>query len=818
MEEKPNPKKRKEKTKQKKAYTVEKLSFYKFKKTNKVKNNSDTNGVNNYCQNSSNTESIKHVISNPKIPQFSLIDFKKKTQSTTDSFKYSSTMYKFNLRKSNNEPLPNHVYSPTQFQLKNIKWTPIQTNYANMDVILKNVIPFNCFGEDDSVLALQRKKLELLLYNSMLHSTNNYVLFAMFLWSATHTYVMQHNKENHAIEMIKNSDDLLHFEIEEGINASYFSKDVNAKILTNNQLFSYANRLIDFSNTGRFDASKRSILNRMRLYYKKSTLILGEKLINELNNYHYFDEDNEKVLQKWSALFVYNLVNLGISFFDKPYFNPLIDAVKKNFHFSYFKAKVLKQAKLHPTPHSQLIIRSVSEVDQFFNIHLNFNIKSIFIPPYDTPPFFELLNSLKHFYYKLHENSYQLFNALSNNYSKVDFYKRNYDKYGQIVSDKVPSDFSKEDKEYCRYRSFNNRGINLTFFKITIEFMEVIVLEIQEHKQSGKDTFDPKKLYYILRMFFKTDKNSLNFIQEVYQSFNLLEKIFYLFRLTLSSILDNIFPHSNYFYSMKFSFFIFGYNFEFCQSILNDLLNAYNEKTLTEPQYRYLYLTVIYLIRTASFFRYRHTTFRRSFDIINPYPKTPEFENNRTKSRAAPIPEFINEVRLTTLYNCPIKYENYPRKNPNFLEDSKNINSYHNRPNDPNNLIFNSDNFEINTNVDSNYQEVSRYLHENFYQYGRDVEISQIPIKYLKISEFGLLLNIDHRPNLINKSSNYISNSDTMLEPQQSPESFKFVNRIFIADDLIIRYKIDSEILLELSEDKNSFMKEYENQYSSFDA
>lgn len=308
--------------------------------------------------------------------------------------------------------------------------------------------------------------------------------------------------------------------------------------------------------------------------------------------------------------------------------------------------------------------------------------------------------------------------------------------------------------------------------------------------------FKPPMVYPIISHFVSKFSSTAVNIQFRYKSISTIERILCMYWMVLASVLDNVFPETIFLFNFKFSGAVrfCGFDISFVHSIFHDLESEYK---LKDPElYDFLYRKTIYLTRMQSFFSYRWRIYDRNIQALQIYPDTPLFEKVRYQSRKL---NFVDEVQITSLKYDVVKPENYPRNCKEFVDDDSELGLA--KPNHRKHVSFKDTNYAINANVDKNFKMVQQQLRANieiyllspldkrtiFGNHDHKLKLQQMlrdehlgtnyappahksqpvlsgfnintfPLHMMQFSEFGLLLNIDYRPDLVHGSKDRLSN------------------------------------------------------------
>lgn len=318
----------------------------------------------------------------------------------------------------------------------------------------------------------------------------------------------------------------------------------------------------------------------------------------------------------------------------------------------------------------------------------------------------------------------------------------------------------------------------------------------ESYDSSYVSHFKPAMLYPIISQLWSIFSGTPVHIQYKYKSISPIERIVCLYWMTLPAILDSLFPETIFLFILRYAGAVTmcGCDISFINSILDDLKLQYEH---SDPQlYDFLYRKTIYLTRVQSFFSYRWRIYDRNIRVSQIYPDTTLFEKVRYESRKL---NFVNETQITSLKYDVVKFVNYPRNNRDFTDDNTELGLA--RPNHRKYVKFLDTNFHVNINFDENFETVQKELnrrikiyrllnsshgpndsdHLNLQEKLRDehfgkyysppndksmptlsgFNINTFPLHLMKLSEYGLLLNIDHRPDLTESSKErMISNQD----------------------------------------------------------
>ncbi|GMM37996.1 hypothetical protein DASC09_053210 [Saccharomycopsis crataegensis] len=294
-------------------------------------------------------------------------------------------------------------------------------------------------------------------------------------------------------------------------------------------------------------------------------------------------------------------------------------------------------------------------------------------------------------------------------------------------------------------------------------FLDEMVINNKElfasYDPSRAISYSPGVLYTLLSKFTALYPPTGLYIFHNYGSLSVIERISQLYWLVINSLLDTMFPEVLYLFTIKFSGLVrfAGIDIRYQESILEDLDLLY--KWQNPSLYDYLYRKTFYLTRCLSYVSYRWRVYDRNLVIKNPYPDTPLFSKVQLESRKLP---FLKEEQITSLKQANIKYENYPRNDKHFIDDNSQAGLA--KPCHRKYVEFIDEGFENNENRDLNYENVQSVLHRRFCG---QFDIETFPLHLMKFSEYGLIKNIDFRPNLKNNNIRRLQMDEDFFEKNE---------------------------------------------------
>lgn len=317
--------------------------------------------------------------------------------------------------------------------------------------------------------------------------------------------------------------------------------------------------------------------------------------------------------------------------------------------------------------------------------------------------------------------------------------------HSQIISMFVPNydplilhEFHEDLKQYRPILVQNSNATMIAQFDELGSFIdEVIPLadnNFQQPLQSLSDT-DPETIFCMLRKSITLYASECVFFASNYKSMCLFDRIARLYWIACTSILNSLFNECMHLFMCRFEGCVFfpGIDIRLFEYTLDEL-----DRTLKHKDYDLydkLYRRVIYLSRLISSLRYRWRVLTRNLSVKQPYPSFLKGGDELCSRKV----RFLEEEVLTNIKKTRIRLEHYPR-NPSTPVDGE-------WPNSVKFAKFDDSTFYVDQNTDSNYSLVEKYLSQHSFS------LSTIPLEYLKLSKFGLLMNIDYRPNLLGKWS-----------------------------------------------------------------
>lgn len=450
-------------------------------------------------------------------------------------------------------------------------------------------------------------------------------------------------------------------------------------------------------------------LKRAMLEYKLKGLQLAQGVIADLNRPS-FNTDAIKLYRALKNLAYYLSVTFASTFFAEE--SPLVSATFMDGFIltgtlGMFKKTIENYStKLPP----QLALRD----DMVFTLKLlgwigmfhARNINFIFIPNYNLAPLVELRAQLTHLILALESSNWSC-RPLSLKHAR--------DLIGVI------------DRGVLQNRPF-----------------------LENYDDEAVCTFSPQYMFDLLKIFYGNQPSEMVWMDGKMDRMTPAETLIYMFWYGAGVILDNIFPEALYLFLSKFSGML---NFSgYGTGLLNRL--RWKLANIADPAAKeFLTRTMAYISRTTSFLSYRMTLYWRNLRVFDIFPSNPaigDFECIRYDSRKV----HLQEIQIPYFAKSPILKENYPITQrpltPNPGDRYAGI-----RPNRKENYLYCDIGFDINVNVDENYEKVQ----EAFAACGYD--LSRLPIEYMDFNEFGLIKNIDYRPNLNNYTENFFGNSST---------------------------------------------------------
>lgn len=278
---------------------------------------------------------------------------------------------------------------------------------------------------------------------------------------------------------------------------------------------------------------------------------------------------------------------------------------------------------------------------------------------------------------------------------------------------------------------------------------------LEKHNDSLICAYEPSEIFKVVKAYFSKHPCLVVFLEEKASSMNAVETLIYIFWYASGVVLDSFLPETLFLFSTKFSGIINynGFSMQLIDSLFSKLASTFS--TSTNPKaaeiHERLYRKTVYITRLVSWLKYRMTLYLRNLKIRNLYPDDPRFDQIRFKSRKI---KSIKESAISTVRNTIIRYENYPVNDPNYVDPQDSGSLLRQWPTNKDNVMFCDRGFDINVNVDENYQLVQQQLALVSYQ------LDKLPIEYIKLNKFGLIKNVDYRPNLNNSAENYFGDSD----------------------------------------------------------
>lgn len=583
------------------------------------------------------------------------------------------------------KPLLGYVETPTSFKLYKVTRNQLQLDALHENVLLK------ASGEDSIVYAAQRRGLE-----------NWYQTFI----------------DNCLISTISFHDDMA----------------LCGTIILNQKL----RHLSQTKTTDNITV----VLKKIILWHKVYGLKLAQEVIDNLHSPNMIS--NKDYLASAHNIIAYSISNAGISILNEKDYKSLLAFLSGAISTSLLKQLVQRfnQALAEERTKNSWTYQQYRFSGLFFPFLHSFLLKNetlLYVPSYNFNILKEYHDDLLEFKKTMAQHGL-LENALSIEILELDTFL---------------NDYIFENREL--YESYDN-----TYFA----------------------DFRPPTMYPIISHFLSIFSAKSTHIQDTYKSLGVTERIICLYWMTAASILDNIFPETIFLFNYKFSGAVrfCGFDINFINSILDDLKLQYQE--YNPKLCDCLYRKTIYLTRVQSFFSYRWRIYDRNIQALQKYPDTPLFEKFRYLSRKL---KFVDEVQMTSLKYDVVKFNNYPRNNSDFIDDSTELGLA--RPNHRKYVRFTDTNYHINVNVDDNYNIVKHQLNinkEQYIQFGiknnanyverhlklqcmlRDehfgkyyvspenthastlsgFNINTFPLDLMKFSEYGLLVNLDFRPEL----------------------------------------------------------------------
>ncbi|GMM36149.1 hypothetical protein DASC09_034740 [Saccharomycopsis crataegensis] len=257
---------------------------------------------------------------------------------------------------------------------------------------------------------------------------------------------------------------------------------------------------------------------------------------------------------------------------------------------------------------------------------------------------------------------------------------------------------------------------------------------------------EPEIIFYIWKKFIVTFPSENVFLAASQSSKNVFEKIIALYWLAVSSVFNIVFSESTYLFLCRFESIVSftGYDTSYYDAIVTELKENWKHKDY--QMYNFLYRRAIYLMRLTSYTRYRWLTYLQNFETVDNFPDSEVEGRKRFLSRKN---KSVKEKQISSMKSTIVSYEHYPK---NLSPEEKYAKDSVLRTQLGNDFVkipsfakLHDEGFEINknNNLNSNIKDkVSSYLNGNRF----DTEI--IPLELVRLTEYGLIENVDYRPNL----------------------------------------------------------------------
>lgn len=646
---------------------------------------------------SRNSYTENNLQNNHKAPQYS-------TTAARIPISHTNNHNNHNNRTSNavhGNPLPNHEFSPKKFNLVRVH-PGISSSCLKYDKL------FKCCGEDIDNYADFRQKM--------------FRWYFITIYNATKSPLLYHGMLSHSGYIM-------------------------------------LNRVTRPYSRGKYPAKHVSIVAQHSAYNRGLGLQLAQKTIGRINMPQYLlGKDYLKLV---CDIISYSSINIALTFFaDKDYSTLLA------FMDGFISVLLVRQ----------LIEKFIESMAQVKHIDRQF---------YEEKLLYQDLFSVVQSFFLCNINT-------------IYFPNYNSDVIAELYHDLLDySTILKQHLNEVKFPDVAAQTDELSFF-IKQEILDQLPW-LNNHQDFVSQT-EPRRIFTLLRKFLMAYPSECAFFSSTQASHSIFEKIAYLYWLTCASVLNIMFNESTYLFMCRFEGVILfsGFDSRLYQSIFHELDTVWKAKDL--KLYDQLYRHTIYLSRVTSFTRYRWRTYWRNLKILDHYPDNEIFDKARLKPRKV---KFIEEKQVHSFKKTRIKYENYPRVDENKLGMSSEANrdndflphgtkmatfyntnfqtnvhfsdnvdkraaiegyfeqqcqkhqSAQNRNGNGNNIENNSENSKSNgkgkgsgRNKSSNGDNYND--NDNSNNNDIDFDLDTIPTDLLELSEYGLLLDIDFRPQLAN--------------------------------------------------------------------